>query len=96
MTADATPGEDPRIYVRVLAHLQGLIASGLLSQGEPTPTIGSLCHKFDCTRQTAAKALQMLTDDDILTRYPGVGYYVRVQRENSPVSCINPGRRVNR
>lgn len=76
MTADATPREDPRIHVRVLAYVQGLIADGSLRPGEPIPTITSPCRKFSCTRQTVGKALRILLDDGVLRRYPGLGYYV--------------------
>lgn len=69
-------GEDPRIYVRVLLHIRQQIENGTLSPGEPTQTITSLCREFDCTRQTVAKALRMLTDEGLLIRYPGLGYYV--------------------
>jgi DNA-binding GntR family transcriptional regulator len=68
--------EDPRIYVRVLFHVRGLVDSGRCSQGEPVPAIASLCQTFGCSRQTAAKALKLLSDDGILFRYPGLGYYV--------------------
>jgi DNA-binding GntR family transcriptional regulator len=68
--------QDPRIYVRVLLHLREQIDSGTLRPGEPAPTIQALCRHFDCTRQTVAKALRLLADEELLTRYPGLGYYV--------------------
>lgn len=68
--------QDPRIYVRILAHVRDLIDRGTIGPGESTPTIETLCHSFGCTRQTAAKAFQLLEQDGYLTRYPGLGYYV--------------------
>lgn len=68
--------EDPRIYIRVSLYVRGLIADGVLGSGDPAPTITALCRRFGCTRQTVAHALRLLADEDVLTRYPGLGYYV--------------------
>lgn len=67
---------DPRIYVRVLDHVRELVTTGTIAPGHPTPTITALCRDFDCTRQTVAKALHLLTDEGLLRRYPGLGYFV--------------------
>lgn len=67
---------DPRIYVRVLLHVRGLVHDRTIPPGEPIPTITSLCRRFSCTRQTVSKALRLLEGDGILYRYPGLGYYV--------------------
>lgn len=75
---------EPRIYVRVLRHIQEQIASGSLVPGDPTPTITSLCGKFGCTRQTVAKALRLLVDGGQLIRYPGLGYYVADEDDPAP------------
>lgn len=78
MTADKSPGgrRDPRMYVRVLNEVSGQVRDGTLVPGKPTPTIGALARRFGCTRQTAAKALSLLTRDGELVLYPGLGYYV--------------------
>ena len=68
--------EDPRIYVRVLLRVREEIADGTLRPGEPTPTIDAFCRQFGCTRQTVSKALNLLTEEGLLVRYPGLGYYV--------------------
>ena len=68
--------EDPRIYVRVLLRVREQIADGTLRPGEPTPTIDAFCRQFGCTRQTVSKALNLLTEEGLLVRYPGLGYYV--------------------
>lgn len=90
--------EDPRIYVRVLLHVREQIICGKLSPGQPAPTITSLCGRFDCTRQTAAKALQLLASEETLIRYPGLGYYVaRVPAEDRrpapAITCRRPTAR---
>lgn len=74
MTPEMT-SQDPRLYIRVLCHVRQQIENGTLNPGEPIQTITSLCREFSCTRQTVAKALRMLTDEGLLTRYPGLGYY---------------------
>lgn len=70
------PPEDPRIYVRMLRHVRDQIEKGTLCPGCPTPTITELCRQFTCTRNTAARALSLLADDGLVTRFPGRGYYV--------------------
>lgn len=83
---------DPRIYVRILHHLRQQIDCGALAPGEPIPTIAALCWQFSCTRQTVSRTLRMLADEDLLSRYPGVGYYVRVRREEPggrPENCLS-------
>lgn len=68
--------DDPRIYVRLYDSVRQSIYKGILTPGEPTPSIAVLCRQFTCNRQTASKALAMLCDDGLLVRYPGLGYYV--------------------
>jgi DNA-binding GntR family transcriptional regulator len=67
---------DPRAYVRLAAELRQAIASGELEPGKPTPSITTLSQQYGHARQTCAKALRMLVDEGLLTRYPGLGYYV--------------------
>lgn len=82
-------GEDPRIYVRVLLHVREQIADGTLSPGEPTQTITALCRQFSCTRQTVAKAMRLLTDEGLLIRYPGLGYYVAAPDPAAPARRLD-------
>jgi len=82
-------GEDPRIYVRVLLHVRRQISDGALSPGEPAQTITSLCRQFGCTRQTVAKALRLLTDEGLLIRYPGLGYYVTEADPPAPAGRLD-------
>ena len=67
---------DPRAYVRLAARLRREIAEGKLSPGMPTPSITTLSQEYGHARQTCAKALRTLEDEGLLTRIPGLGYYV--------------------
>jgi DNA-binding GntR family transcriptional regulator len=67
---------DPRAYVRLASDLRKSIADGKYSPGEPTPSITTLSQQSGHARQTCAKALNVLVDEGLLIRYPGLGYYV--------------------
>ena len=67
---------DPRAYVRLAARLRREIAEGKLTPGMPTPSITTLSQQYGHARQTCAKALRTLEDEGLLTRIPGLGYYV--------------------
>jgi GntR family transcriptional regulator len=71
---------DPRRYRQLAQEVRGLITSGQLAPGQPAPSIPELTARHGCARQTAAKALRMLEDEGLLTRYPGFGYYVAQPR----------------
>jgi DNA-binding GntR family transcriptional regulator len=55
---------DPRSYVRLAARLRKQILDGDL--------ILELGH----ARQTCGKAMRLLEQEELLTRVPGLGYYV--------------------
>jgi DNA-binding GntR family transcriptional regulator len=80
---------DPRAYVRLAARLRRQIADGTLQQGMPTPSITSLCQELGHARQTCAKALRILEDEGLVTRIPGLGYFVT--RRADADSLANPG-----
>ena len=67
---------DPRAYVRLAADLRKAIADGTYPPGSPTPSITTLSQQSGHARQTCAKALNVLVDEGLLIRYPGLGYYV--------------------
>lgn len=67
---------DPRAYIRLAAELRQDIALGKLKPGKPTPSITTLSQQYGHARQTCAKALRLLVSEGLLTRYPGLGYYV--------------------
>ena len=67
---------DPRKYLRLAATLRTQITSGDIAPGDPAPTITQLAADYHCARQTCAKALRILVSEGLLTRYPGLGYYI--------------------
>ena len=81
---------DPRAYVRLASELRKAIADGTYSPGEPTPSITTLSQQSGHARQTCAKALNVLVDEGLLIRYPGLGYYVvgSPRKPDSPASGV--------
>ena len=79
---------DPRAYVRLASELRKAIADGKYPPGEPTPSITTLSQQSGHARQTCAKALDVLVDEGLLIRYPGLGYYVvgSPRKPDSPAS----------
>jgi DNA-binding GntR family transcriptional regulator len=65
--------------MRIAALIRAQIADGTLSAGQPTPSITTLVQEHGVARQTAAKALHVLVGEGMVTRIPGLGYYVTDQ-----------------
>src|SRR5271157_1938070 len=80
---------DPRAYVRLTARLRREISEGTLAPGMPTPSITTLSQQYGHARQTCAKALRTLEDEVLLTRSPGLGYYVNGTTDTE--STAQPG-----
>ena len=62
--------------MRLAAKLRREIAGGILAPGMPAPSATSLSREYGHARQTCTKALRALEDEGLLTRIPGIGYYV--------------------
>jgi len=71
--------DDPRRYVQIAVYIRRGLAEGRWKPGEPVPSITTLSQEFEVNRRTAAKALALLEDEGLLTRIPGLGYYVNQQ-----------------
>jgi DNA-binding GntR family transcriptional regulator len=67
---------DPRAYRRLAAIVRQQIIDGTLEPGRPAPSITRLSQEHGHARPTCGKALRMLEDEGLLTRIPGLGYYV--------------------
>jgi DNA-binding GntR family transcriptional regulator len=67
--------EDPRLYVRIHADLAAQIAGGTLPPGARI-NIGAVANRYTVARETVQKAIKLLADDGLVTRYPGVGWIV--------------------
>lgn len=68
--------EDPRAYVRIANQVRQQISDGSLQPGMPVPSITTLSQEHGTARLTAAKALRLLESEGLVTRIPGLGYYV--------------------
>lgn len=62
--------------MRVASQLRQQVEDGTLRPGTPTPSITTLVQEHGIARQTAAKALRLLETEGLVTRIPGLGYYV--------------------
>ena len=67
---------DPRAYVRLAAIVRQQVIDGTLERGQPAPSITRLSQEHGYARPTCGKALRMLEGEGLLTRIPGLGYYV--------------------
>jgi DNA-binding GntR family transcriptional regulator len=67
---------DPRPYVRLAARLRKEILNSVLTPGHPVPSIITLSRELGHARPTCGKALQLLEQEKLLIRVPGLGYYV--------------------
>jgi DNA-binding GntR family transcriptional regulator len=71
------PGpQDPRAYHRLAAAAREKISSGSLVPGQPLPSITELAREHGHARVACGKAYRMLEAEGLVTRYPGLGYYV--------------------
>ena len=76
---------DPRAYVRLAASLRDDITSGALAPGEALPSIAELRRKYGHSRQTVGKAMKILHRDGLISRVPGLVYYV-TDPEDEPLT----------
>jgi DNA-binding GntR family transcriptional regulator len=66
---------DPRAYRSLATLLRDQITSGKLAPGERLPSIGKLRQEHGHSRQTVTKAMKVLSDEGLIYRVPGLGYY---------------------
>jgi DNA-binding GntR family transcriptional regulator len=72
----ASPGTDPRRYIRIAAAVRRQVDDGTLKPRDTVP-IAALTREHGVSRKTAAKALGVLEAEGRLKRYPGLGYTVQ-------------------
>lgn len=76
MTSAHDDFADPRAYVRLAALVRKQITDGTLTPGQSTPSITCLSKEYGHALPTCGKALRMLEGEGLVTRIPGLGYYV--------------------
>ena len=74
--AEVEGNRDPRRYRQIADDVRGLITSGQIARGQPAPSITELAFKYGTARQTVAKGLRLLVEEELVTLYPGCGYSV--------------------
>jgi Bacterial regulatory proteins, gntR family len=75
-TEEQLGDSDPRAYIQIARRVARQIQDGTLAIGSPAPSITVLAQETGHSRITCGKALRRLEDNGLLTRYPGLGYYV--------------------
>ncbi|MDR0553707.1 MAG: GntR family transcriptional regulator [Treponema sp.] len=82
--------KDARLYYRgIYDYFIEQIASGKLSPGTRLPSEKELCQQFAVSRTTTKKALELLTEQNLIVRFPGKGSFVR---DASEPPAQKPGR----
>jgi DNA-binding LacI/PurR family transcriptional regulator len=64
------------LYKRIYDHILDNISSGKLLAGDKVPSEKELCEQFKVSRITSKKALEMLSEQGVLVRFPGKGSFV--------------------
>jgi len=67
---------DPQASMRLAAIVRQQIIDGKLRPGGPAPSITFFSQEHGHARPTCSRALRMVEDEGLLTRIPGLGYYV--------------------
>jgi DNA-binding GntR family transcriptional regulator len=67
---------DPRAYIRLAARYREKISDGSITPGHFVPSITRLSRDLDLARGTCSKAMQVLAQEGLLIRIPGLGYYI--------------------
>ena len=65
-----------RVLARHTTIVRQQIIDGTLEPGQRAPSITHLSQEHGHARLTCSKALRILEDEGLLTRIPGLGYYV--------------------
>src|SRR5690348_2333199 len=69
-------GEGTPLFVQVADRLAGEIADGGLAEGERVPSTNELAAFYRINPATAAKGINVLTDDGLLEKRRGIGMFV--------------------
>jgi len=72
---------DEPVYQQVAGILRDQIKSGKIEPRRPIPSIRTLCETYGIARATAGKAIHMLSDEGLIRRVPGKGWFVTPNAE---------------
>ena len=64
------------VYVQLAALLRAQIERGEIEPDRPLPSYTALMQQHEVARGTAAKAVQLLVDENLVKIVPGRGAYV--------------------
>jgi GntR family transcriptional regulator len=64
------------LFVQIAERLADEIADGTLAEGERVPSTNELAAFYRINPATAAKGINMLTDDGLLEKRRGIGMFV--------------------
>jgi GntR family transcriptional regulator len=64
------------VYVQLAAILRQQIESGELAPGRPVPSVRTLTERYGINRATAAKAIRLLADENLVHVVRGRGWFV--------------------
>jgi DNA-binding GntR family transcriptional regulator len=74
---------DPRAYMRVFTQLKAQIEAGTLAVGARL-NIQRIADEHDVGRDTVQKAIGLLEEVGLVERWPGLGWYIKESRGDSP------------
>jgi DNA-binding GntR family transcriptional regulator len=76
MPSIPSPEDDHRKYVQLADELRRQITEGTLRPGQALPSITKLAAERGWSRGTCRHSMETLTDEGLVRRTPGLGYYV--------------------
>lgn len=89
------------LYQQLIDEIKEQIAHGQLNENDKIPTEVELSKKYDISRITVRKAIEMLVEDEILIKRQGIGTFVAAKKLNRNMngfmgftqSCLTEGRK---
>lgn len=86
-----TPFASTPLYLQLAATLRRKIVERKIGPGEALPSERDLCDILGASRVTVRKAIEMLTDEGLLTRRQGSGTFVteRIEAPGSQLSSFS-------
>lgn len=71
-------------YLRIYQDIKERILSGVYRHGDQLPTEAQLQTTYGISRITVKKAMEMLSEDGLIRRFPGKGTFVHLQEDPLP------------